>query len=198
MVRVARGVNRVKHTELYTSKWFKWFIFCHVYFIRKKFGKFLWAFWGQTGGRVEDRAGESQRDGIAFGFVCMFCFWLCHLAYGILVPRPGIKPVPSAVETWSSNHWTAREVPGHSCLIWCCHQGNVPSGQGPFKNKTILHWPWSFLLDSQQIPTQSLFLIEACWAQVLCERGSLNWHRENGSRAGSVEWSHNLWTEPSQ
>ena len=117
MVRVARGVNTVKHTELYTLKWFKWFIFCHVYFIRKKFGKFLWAFWGQTGGRVEDRAGESQRDGIAFGFVCMFCFWLCPLAYGILVPRPGIKPVPSAVETWSSNHWTAREVPGHSCLI---------------------------------------------------------------------------------
>ena len=113
MVRVARGVNIVKHTELYTSKWFKWFIFCYVYFIRKKIGTFLWAFWGRTGGRVEDRAGEGQRDGIASGFVWMFCFWLCHLAYGILVPRPGIEPVPSAVETWSSHHWIAREVPGN-------------------------------------------------------------------------------------
>ena len=30
---------------------------------------------------------------------------------GILVPKPGNKPVPSAVEAWSLNQWTAREVP---------------------------------------------------------------------------------------
>ena len=30
----------------------------------------------------------------------------------ILVPRPGIEPVPPALEVWSLNHWTAREVPG--------------------------------------------------------------------------------------
>ena len=30
---------------------------------------------------------------------------------GILVPRPGIEPGPPAVEAWSLNHWTAREVP---------------------------------------------------------------------------------------
>ena len=29
---------------------------------------------------------------------------------GILVPRPGIEPVPPVVEAWSLNHWTAREV----------------------------------------------------------------------------------------
>ena len=28
----------------------------------------------------------------------------------ILVPQPGIKPLPSAGEAWSHNHWTAREV----------------------------------------------------------------------------------------
>ena len=32
-------------------------------------------------------------------------------AYGISVPRPGIKPVPPAVEAWSPNYWTAREFP---------------------------------------------------------------------------------------
>ena len=34
-----------------------------------------------------------------------------HVACGILVPRPGIEPRPPAVEAWSLNHWTAREVP---------------------------------------------------------------------------------------
>ena len=30
---------------------------------------------------------------------------------GVLVPWPGTKPMPSAVELWSPNHWTAREFP---------------------------------------------------------------------------------------
>ena len=33
------------------------------------------------------------------------------MACGILVPRPGIEPAPPALEVWSLNHWTAREVP---------------------------------------------------------------------------------------
>ena len=32
-------------------------------------------------------------------------------ACGILVPRPGVEPVPPAVEAQSPNHWTAREFP---------------------------------------------------------------------------------------
>ena len=32
--------------------------------------------------------------------------WAC----GILVPQPGIKPVPPALEVQSLNQWTAREV----------------------------------------------------------------------------------------
>ena len=40
-----------------------------------------------------------------------FNFWLHHVACGILVPRPGIKPAPPALETQSLNHWTARDVP---------------------------------------------------------------------------------------
>ena len=40
-----------------------------------------------------------------------FFFWPHHTACGTLVPRPGIEPVPPAVEAWSLNHWTPREVP---------------------------------------------------------------------------------------
>ena len=40
-------------------------------------------------------------------------FFVCfgHMAYRILVPWPGMEPTPPAVEAWSLNHWTAREVP---------------------------------------------------------------------------------------
>ena len=33
------------------------------------------------------------------------------IARGILVPWPGIKPVPPALEAWSPNYWTSRKVP---------------------------------------------------------------------------------------
>ena len=33
------------------------------------------------------------------------------MACGILLPRPGIKPASTALEAWSLNCWTAREVP---------------------------------------------------------------------------------------
>ena len=43
-------------------------------------------------------------------------FW-ATLACGILVPQPGIEPVPRAVEAPSPNHWTAREVPKTQCFL---------------------------------------------------------------------------------
>ena len=33
------------------------------------------------------------------------------MARGILVPRPGIEPVPPALEAWSLKHWASREAP---------------------------------------------------------------------------------------
>ena len=33
------------------------------------------------------------------------------MACGILVPRPGMEPMPPALEAQGFNHWTAREVP---------------------------------------------------------------------------------------
>ena len=35
----------------------------------------------------------------------------CCAACGILVPQPGMEPMPPTVEAWSLNHWTAREFP---------------------------------------------------------------------------------------
>ena len=43
-----------------------------------------------------------------------FSFFFGHVAYGILVPRPGIEPRPSAMKVRSANHWTAREFPSKS------------------------------------------------------------------------------------
>ena len=40
-----------------------------------------------------------------------FLFWPRCKACGILVPQPGIEPVPPAMEAPRPNHWTAREVP---------------------------------------------------------------------------------------
>ena len=44
---------------------------------------------------------------ICFGF-CLF--WPCHVALGIIIPPPGIKPVFLALEVQSLNRWTYREV----------------------------------------------------------------------------------------
>ena len=40
-----------------------------------------------------------------------FFFGPCCTACGILVPRPGIEPGPSAVRAQSPNYWTTREFP---------------------------------------------------------------------------------------
>ena len=41
----------------------------------------------------------------------LFIYWLCRTTCRILVPWPGIEPVPPAVKAQSLNHWTTREVP---------------------------------------------------------------------------------------
>ena len=43
----------------------------------------------------------------------------------ILVPQPGIEPVPPAVEARSLNHWTAREVPIGLFLQLICRFKNL-------------------------------------------------------------------------
>ena len=38
-------------------------------------------------------------------------FWPCQAACKILVPQPGIEPLPPAVKARSPNYWTTREFP---------------------------------------------------------------------------------------
>ena len=42
---------------------------------------------------------------------CLFVFWPCCVACGILVPPPGIELEPSAVKAQSPDHWTAKKSP---------------------------------------------------------------------------------------
>ena len=53
--------------------------------------------------------GKSYRERGRLCFILSLFFRLCHVACGILVSRPGIKPVPPALEVQSPNHW---DVPG--------------------------------------------------------------------------------------
>ena len=46
----------------------------------------------------------------------LFCLGLHHTACGMLVPRPGIEPLPSAVRAQSPNHCTNGEFPVLFCL----------------------------------------------------------------------------------
>ena len=67
-------------------------------------------------------------------FIILKIFWLYHVACGILVPRPGIKPTPPTVEAWSLNHWTAREVPMYVLYyVWEC------SFYTQFSERSTLH-----------------------------------------------------------
>ena len=46
-----------------------------------------------------------------------FIFWPRCAACGIIVPRPGIEPGPSAVKARSPNHWTPGEFLKHPHFI---------------------------------------------------------------------------------
>ena len=54
-----------------------------------------------------------ERTDLAWPRFLFFFFFLLAASCGMwdLVPRPGIELMSSAVETWSLNHWTTREVP---------------------------------------------------------------------------------------
>ena len=68
-------------------------------------------------------------------------------ARGILVPRPGIEPVPPALEVRSLNCWTTREVPFFLCFqqfSFCgpprrhhMHWGHSPPNSSYMANHTI-------------------------------------------------------------
>ena len=69
--------------------------------------------------------------------VVFYFLWPCCVACGILVRRPGIKPGPLAVKTWTPSHWPTGEFPLWWLLLQCI--------QGPQKPEGLVqpqHWPW--------------------------------------------------------
>ena len=51
-------------------------------------------------------------------FIYLFLFYFFDwVACRILVPWPGVEPMPPAVEAWLPDHWTAREVPSSQFKI---------------------------------------------------------------------------------
>ena len=57
---------------------------------------------------------HAELTGIFFfclvGWFFVLFFWLHCTTCGILLPLPGIKPTPPAVEVQILNHWNARET----------------------------------------------------------------------------------------
>ena len=71
-----------------------------------------------------------------FFLVVVCLFWPYFTARRILVPQPGFEPGPPEMETWSPNHWIAREF-----LVFlspwaplCCSFSEFPH----------FWWPWQF------------------------------------------------------
>ena len=50
---------------------------------------------------------HSPKSSLKLNIIYLF---IATMACGTLVPPPGIEPVPLAVEAWSPNHWTTREL----------------------------------------------------------------------------------------
>ena len=74
---------------------------------------------------------------LGHNFFLSFFFWLDFTACGILVPQPGIEPMPPAMGVWSPNHWTTQELSGtqflenffNTGLIWSkCLYYKISSG----------------------------------------------------------------------
>ena len=64
------------------------------------------------GRREEEKCVEVMSFGSFFFSVFLFFFfWPLHMAFGILVPQPGIESKSPAVEAWFLTDWTASKVP---------------------------------------------------------------------------------------
>ena len=85
--------------------------------------------------------------------LCIY-FWLPHAE----LPWPGIEPVPPAVEAWSLNHQTGREVlrpycfEGQDCLTMLASSFCGPAPEG---------WPWSLHCTCLMPGPFSVYLVPA-------------------------------------
>ena len=109
--------------------------------------------------------GKSQHN--CFYFYYFFIFWPHRAACGILVPQPGVRPGPPALEVWSLNHWTTREVPdlivfnSLICTMRCpklIYISHLGAGVYHFSIGTYF-----FLLEISSILTLGVFIAPDCY-----------------------------------
>ena len=94
--------------------------------------------------------------------VCVLIFWRSHVASRILVLWPGIEPVPSALEAWSPNHWTAREVSSVFYKWWLkliiTHKRYIPYRD---KEKRAEKGSWLNYVHSKEVWLQVMAVISS-------------------------------------
>ena len=59
----------------------------------------------------------NNRSGNILFLKIVYYFWLHHVAYKILVPKPRMEPIHPAMETQSLNHWALREIREKSLVV---------------------------------------------------------------------------------
>ena len=93
---------------------------------------------------LEKRKGPvmAARGSYFWHLFCLFVLWLLHVACGILVPWPVIKPGPSAVEAWSPNHGC---MPSCSVMSDCLQPPWVVAPQVPLSMELPMQECWSGL-----------------------------------------------------
>ena len=112
-------------------------------------GPFLPKNWGEDGGltcqegtlrwSLMPHLQRTVFSGYIFnGLFFVLFFFAVPLACGILAPQLGIEPVPLALEAWSLNHWTTREV-----HLQCLTPSAEPLGPhlGPPDDHTFRQYP---------------------------------------------------------
>ena len=73
-------------------------------------------------------------------YTFFFFFWPRCVLCGILVPQQGIRPMPPALEAWSLNHWTTREVPPHTFFTCYLQRVFIPASNMKVDKESISIW----------------------------------------------------------
>ena len=104
-----------------------------------------------------------------FVYLYLFIFTFWHVACGILVPWPGIEPMPPALGAQNLNHWTTREVQHYffflNSLFWNNYESYLGSSAGPSSLYFLSLWTsWSTFMLLMPFPLLFDVIIHGCSA----------------------------------